>query len=162
MRAVCTAACLVAALTGASLAPAQGLPVKKTLTLEIAQNLAEGALASCRGSGYKVSVLIVDDGDHALLFLHDDGATNATSELAQLKAASVILLGRASGPPANLPAGAPVPPPVVPGTVNIQGGVPIMVDNQLIGAVAVSGAPGGDKDAACARAGLAKVADQLH
>ena len=62
---------------------------------------------------------------------------------------------------ANLPAGAPVPAPVVPGTINALGGIPIKVGDQLIGAVSVSGAPGGDKDAACANAGLAKVADKL-
>ena len=43
-----------------------------------------------------------------------------------------------------------------------MGGVPIKVGEATIGAVAVSGAPGGDKDAACANAGLAKVADKLR
>ena len=70
--------------------------------------------------------------------------------------------GRASGPPANLPAGTPAPPPVVPGTINAMGGMPIKVGDQLVGAVSVSGAPGGDKDAACANAALAKVADKLR
>ena len=78
-----------------------------------------------------------------------------------MKANSVMAFGRASGPPANLPAGQPVPPPVVPGTINAMGGVPIKVDNQMIGAVSVSGAPGGDKDAACANYALEKVADKL-
>ena len=45
--------------------------------------------------------------------------------------------------------------------INAQGGVPIKVGDQTIGAVAVSGAPGGDKDVACANAGLAKAADRL-
>ena len=63
--------------------------------------------------------------------------------------------------PALGPLGAPVPAPVLPGTINAMGGVPIKVGNQLIGAVSVSGAPGGDKDAACANAALAKVADKL-
>ena len=49
-----------------------------------------------------------------------------------------------------------------PGTINAQGGVPIKVGEATIGAVGVSGAPGGDKDAACANAALAKVADKLH
>ncbi len=63
-----------------------------------------------------------------------------------MKANSVIAFGRPSGPPANLPAGQPAPPPVLPGTINAQGGVPINVDNHMIGVVAVSSAPGGDKD----------------
>ena len=47
------------------------------------------------------------------------------------------------------------------GTINAMGGVPIKAGDQLVGAVSVSGAPGGDKDAACANAALAKVADKL-
>ena len=49
----------------------------------------------------------------------------------------------------------------IPGTINAQGGVPIKVGDQTIGAVAVSGAPGGNLDAACANAGIAKAADKL-
>jgi len=82
-------------------------------------------------------------------------------EIGRLKNNSVMAFGRASGPPANLPPGAPVPAPLLSDTINAMGGVPINVDGQLIGSVSVSGAPGGDKDAACAKAGLAKVADKL-
>ncbi len=42
-----------------------------------------------------------------------------------------------------------------------QGGLPIIVDGDVIGAVAVSGSPGGDKDEACAKAGLDKAASLL-
>jgi len=45
--------------------------------------------------------------------------------------------------------------------VGVGGGVPIRAGNEAIGAVGVSGAPGGEKDEACANAGLAKVADAL-
>jgi uncharacterized protein GlcG (DUF336 family) len=78
-----------------------------------------------------------------------------------MKNNSVMSFGRASGPPPNLAPGAAVPAPVVPGTINAMGGVPIKVGDQMIGSIAVSGAPGGDKDASCANAGLAKVADKL-
>jgi uncharacterized protein GlcG (DUF336 family) len=84
-----------------------------------------------------------------------------TVEVSRMKTNFVMLYGRPSGPPANLAPGAPLPYPPVPDIIFAQGGVPIKVGNQLIGAVAVSGAPGGDKDAACANAGLAKVADKL-
>jgi len=84
-----------------------------------------------------------------------------TIEVARLKANTAMAFGRPSAPPANLPPGTPAPPPLLPTTTNAMGGVPIKVGDQVIGAVAVSGAPGGDKDAACANAGLTKVADQL-
>jgi uncharacterized protein GlcG (DUF336 family) len=72
-----------------------------------------------------------------------------------------MAFGRPSGPPANLPPGTPAPAPIQPGTINAQGGLPIMAGGQLVGAISVSGAPGGDKDAACAKAALDKVQDKL-
>ena len=139
----------------------EGLPTQKVLTIDVAEAIAQGAMAQCRADGYKVTVTVVDGANILKAFLRDDGAGMATVEVGRMKANSVMAFGRPSGPPANLPAGAPVPAPVVPGTINAMGGVPIKVGNQLIGAVSVSGAPGGDKDAACANAALAKVADKL-
>ena len=51
--------------------------------------------------------------------------------------------------------------PNIEGTTGVAGGVPIRLGNDAIGAVGVSGAVGGDKDEACANAGIAKVADKL-
>src|SRR6516164_429373 len=140
---------------------AQGLPTMKMLTVDLAQAIAQEAMAKCRADGYKISVRVVDHANIEKAFLRDDGAGMATVQVATMKANSVMAFGRPSGPPPNLPAGAPVPAPVVPGTINAMGGVPIKVGDQVIGAVAVSGAPGGDKDAACANAALTKVADKL-
>jgi len=131
------------------------------LTVDVAQTIAQDAMAQCRANGYKVTVTVVDHANILKAFLRDDGAGMATVEVARMKANSVMAFGRPSGPPPGLPAGTPAPPPVVPGTINAMGGVPIKVGDQLIGAVAVSGAPGGEKDAACANAALAKVADKL-
>ena len=140
---------------------AQGLPTQKLLTIDVAQTIAQEAMMKCRADGYKVTVTVVDHANMLKAFLRDDGTNNASIEIGRMKINSVMAFGNPSGPPANLPAGAPVPPPILPGTANFQGGVPIKVGTQLIGAVSVSGAPGGDKDAACANAALAKVADKL-
>ena len=87
----------------------------------------------------------------------------ATIEVGRQKTNSVMAFnGRPSGPPASLPAGAPVPPPGLSGTSNAKGGLPIKAGDQLVGAVSVSGGGGGDGDVACASAGLAKVADKLR
>ena len=145
----------------AAMACAQGLPTQKVLTLDVAQTIAQEAMAKCRADGYKVTVTVVDSANILKAFLRDDGASMATVEVGRMKANSVMAFGRPSGPPANLPPGQPAPPPVLPGTINAMGGVPIKAGDQLIGAVSVSGAPGGDKDAACANAALAKVADKL-
>jgi uncharacterized protein GlcG (DUF336 family) len=137
------------------------LPTQKMLTIDVAETIAQESMAKCRADGYKVTVTVVDSGNVLKAFLRDDGAGNGTVEMGRMKANSVMAFGRPSGPPPNLPPGTPAPAPVLPGTVNAMGGVPIKVGDQLIGAVSVSGAPGGDKDAACANAALAKVADKL-
>lgn len=139
----------------------EGLPTQKVLTIDVAQMIAQDAMAQCRANGYKVTVTVVDGANILKAFLRDDGAGMATVEVGRMKTNSVMAFGRPSGPPANLAPGAPVPPPVLPGTINAMGGVPIKVGDQVIGAVSVSGAPGGDKDAACANAALAKVAEKL-
>jgi uncharacterized protein GlcG (DUF336 family) len=149
----------VAALSASMLA--QGLPTQKMLTIDVAQTIAQEAMMKCRADGYKVTVTVVDSANNLKAFLRDDGAALGTVEVGRMKINSVMAFGRPSGPPANLPAGTPVPPPLLPGTTNAAGGVPITVGGQLIGAVSVSGAPAGDKDVACANMGLTKVADKL-
>jgi len=145
----------------ATAALAQDLPSTKILTLDLAQTIAQEALAKCRADGYKVSVRVVDSANMEKAFLRDDGSNMVTVEVSQMKTNFVMYYGRPSGPPANLAPGAPLPYPSVPNIIYAAGGVPIKIGTQLLGAVSVSGAPGGDKDAACANAGLAKVADKL-
>src|SRR5207248_11453194 len=138
------------------------LPQSRVLTLEVAQTIAMEAMAKCRADGYKVTVLVVDGLNAPKAMLRDDGASASTTEVAKMKATATMLYNRPSGPAQPLPAGTTAPPATIPGTINAQGGVPIKVGEVTIGAVAVSGAPGGDKDAACANAGIAKAGDKLR
>jgi uncharacterized protein GlcG (DUF336 family) len=137
------------------------LPTTKVLTMDVAQIIAQGAMAKCRADGYKVTVLVVDAMNAPKAMIRDDGATPATAEVAKMKATATMLYNRPSGPTTPPPAGQAAPPATIPGTINAQGGVPIKIGEQTIGAVAVSGAPGGDRDAACANDGIAKAADKL-
>jgi len=134
---------------------------QKMVTVDMAQTMAQEAIAKCRADGYKVTVLVVDGLNAPKAMLRDDGATAATTEVAKMKATATLWYNRPSGPAQPLPPGTAAPPLPVPGTINAQGGLPIKVGDATIGAIAVSGAPGGDKDAACATAGLSKVADKL-
>lgn len=152
---------MLAAAAASTTAFAQ-LPSTKVLTLDVAHTIAQEAMAKCRADGYKVTVLVVDAQNAPKAMLRDDGASAATTEVAKMKATATMLYNRPSGPAQPPPAGTPAPPATIPGTINAQGGVPIKVDGMTIGAVAVSGAPGGEKDAACANAALAKVADKLR
>jgi len=149
----------MAALSAAAFA--QGLPTQKMITVDVAQDLAQEAMSACRANGYHVTVLVVDTLNMPKAMLRDDGAAPATTEIARMKATSTMLYNRPSGPAQPLPPGTAAPPLPIPGTINAQGGLPIKVGDATIGAIAVSGAPGGDKDAACATAALAKVADKL-
>jgi uncharacterized protein GlcG (DUF336 family) len=137
------------------------LPSTKVLTMDVAQAIAQEAMAKCRADGYKVTVLVVDAMNAPKAMLRDDGATPATTEVAKMKATATMLYNRPSGPAQPLPAGTAAPPATIPGTINAQGGVPIKVGDTTIGAVAVSGAPGGDKDAACATTALTKLESRL-
>ena len=124
---------------------AQGLPATKVLTFDLARTIAQEALAKCRSEGYKVTVRIVDGDNVVKVVLRDDDAVLTSAQTAQAKASAIVLspflAGRGGGNP------------------NV--GVPIRVANRTIGAVGVSGAPTGEKDAECANAGLSKVADRL-
>lgn len=137
------------------------LPVTKVLTMDAAEAIAQGAMAKCRADGYKVTVLVVDAMNSPKAMIRDDGAAPSTAEVAKMKATSTMLYNRPSGPTTPPPAGQPNPPATIPGTINAQGAVPIKIGEQTIGAVAVSGAPGGDKDLLCANAGVSKAADKL-
>jgi uncharacterized protein GlcG (DUF336 family) len=137
------------------------LPSSKILTLDVAQAIAQEALTKCRADGYHVTVLVVDGLNAPKALVRDDGATASTTEVAKMKATATMLYNRPSGPAQPPAPGTTAPPATIPGTINAQGGVPIKVGDATIGAVAVSGAPGGDKDAACARSALDKLADRL-
>ncbi len=144
------------------------LPSQKMLTVELAETIAQEAMAKCRADGFKVTVTVVDHANMLKAFLRDDGAAMATIEVGRMKTNSVMAFGRPSGPPPpppNMPPGTAPPTGggiALPGTINAAGGMPIKAGDQLIGAVSVSGAPGGDKDVVCANAALAKVADKLR
>ena len=154
-------AVLCAAIAALSTRGFAQLPTSRVLTLDVAEAIAQEAMARCRADGYKVTVLVVDSLNAPKAMIRDDGATASTTEVAKMKATATMLYNRPSGPITPPPAGTAAPPATIPGTINAQGGVPIKVGEVTIGAIAVSGAPGGDRDAACANAGIAKAAGRL-
>src|SRR5882762_2237554 len=153
---------VAAAVAALSTSMSAQLPTSKVLTLDVADAIAREAMVRCRADGFKGTVLVVDSLNAPKALLRDDGATASTTEVAKMKATATMLYNRPSGPATPPPAGQAAPPATIPGTINAQGGIPIKVGEATIGAVAVSGAPGGDKDAACANAGIAKAADRLR
>lgn len=138
----------------------QELITQKVLSLDVALAIAHGALDQCRADGYKVSVTIVDGAGLVKVQMHDDGAGPHTMDFSRKKAYSAFTFKRTSADTGKAWAAAP-PAPLIADAVGTAGGVPIKAGNDVIGAVGVSGAPGGEKDEACSNAGIAKVAAKL-
>jgi len=145
----------------ATASQAQSLVTEKSLSVEAALAVAHGALEKCHADGYRVSLTILDNSGLVKLQVRGDGTGPHTLEHSRRKAYTALTFKRTSGETAKAWAAATTPPPVIEGTVGAQGGVPIKAGNEVIGAIGISGAPGGEKDEACAVAGITTIADLL-
>lgn len=158
----------LAAATLPSPAPAQvnrgAAPLPLTLAIEAAQE----AIAACAAQGWPVTVSVVDVNGVQRLLLRADHATIHTDVTAFRKAYTVATLGPifrfdASSVFAQTVAANPgaLPLTTVPNVIALAGGVAVKRGEEIVAAIGVGGAPGGDRDEACARAGLARIAGRL-
>jgi len=151
----------VVSLPTRQIAPPQQLPIQKVLSVDAALTIAHAALDKCYADGYRVSLTILDNSGLIKVQVRGDGTGPHTLEHSRRKAYTALTFKRTSAETAKAWASSPTPPPVIEGTVAAAGGVPIKAGNEVIGAIGVSGAPGGEKDEACAAAGISKIADLL-
>lgn len=161
---------LAAALvTGASGAIAQGVVNSPRLSAALANELVGETVAICASRGYKVWAVVVNlDGVRQAL-LRGDGAPIHSQDNAYYKAysAASLTLGRNEGSTGEVAArmakSAPstVPQTPLPNVTYGVGGVTIKAGGQAIGAIGVSGAPGGGLDEACAREAMAKIESRM-
>jgi uncharacterized protein GlcG (DUF336 family) len=154
------AACAALVCSASSLVLAQELITQKALSLDAAQAIARGAVETCRANGYHVTVTVIDANGTMKAFLRDDGTAPHTIDFSLRKAYTALTFRRTSAETGKAWEANP-PAPNIAGTVGTAGGVPIRLGMEVIGAIGVSGSPGGDKDEVCANAGIAKIADQL-
>ena len=162
MRRVRLAALASLSVLATSPALAQAPQVEKNVSMAMALAIIQGTLEQCTKDGYKVSVVIVDKAGNVAASVRGDGTNPHTMEFGRLKAYTSRTRGQTSLEFMKLtsdPANAYLKQ--IPNTVAVGGGVPIKAGSEVIGAVGVSGAPGGEKDEVCANAGIAKVADAL-
>ena len=141
---------------------AQNVVNEATVSTDAALQIAEAALAQCRKDGQKVTVSVVDHAGREKIRVRDDGAaphtevhsfrkayTAATYRMPSAEYAKRVTEVRALGPV------------LLPNITTAAGGVPIRAGERVIGAVGISGTPGsaggGEHDAKCAEAGIAKV-----
>jgi len=158
MRFVSLAVVASASVLVAGPALAQAPQVEKNVSMAMSMAVMQGALDQCTKDGYKVSVVIVDKGGNVAASVRGDGTGPHTMEFARMKAYTARTRNQTSLQTMKLledPANAFIRQ--IPNVVGVGGGVPIRVGNEVIGAVGVSGAPGGEKDEVCANAGIAKV-----
>ena len=162
MRVVSLALLASASILAAGPARAQAPQVEKNVSMAMSIAIIQGVLEQCTKDGYKVSVTIVDKGGNVAAQVRGDGTGPHTMEFSRLKAYTARTRNQTSLQTMKMledPANAFIRQ--IPGVVGVGGGVPIKAGNETIGAVGVSGAPGGEKDEVCANAGIAKVADAL-
>ena len=147
-----------------SLARAEDATVTyKSLTPEVALEAAQAALKQCRTDGYQVSVAVVDRFGETQVLLRDRFAGLPANRTAVDKAwTSVGFRADTSQLAASIKDGT-LDPRLAnrPRMAMLGGALKIEAAGTLVGAIGVSGAPGGDKDEKCARAGLDAIQDRL-
>jgi uncharacterized protein GlcG (DUF336 family) len=150
----------IAAVAGSANAQ---LVTHKDLSVTTAVAIAQTAVQTCKAQGYNVSAHVLGRSGEVLVAMRGDDTGPHTLENSMKKAWTA----RAQRAPSVNFANAVKMNPTV-GAIHLtnmvpaQGGLPIMVGEDVIGAVGVSGAPGGDKDEACAKSGIDKVAGDLR
>jgi uncharacterized protein GlcG (DUF336 family) len=159
-------ACGAAALTGP--AAAQTANYHYVLPLNLAVEAASEGVRVCAQNGYQVTATVVDMDGVTQVELRGDGATVHTKESSYDKAYAVVTMGPifnfdTSGAFYELTKTNPYAPRLatVTNVMALPGAVAFKSKGVIIGALGVGGAPGGDKDEVCARAGVAKVADRI-
>src|SRR6516225_6758240 len=115
------------------------LSTKKILTLEGAKQIAAAAQAEAQKNNWRMVIAIVDDGGHLIYLERMDGTQIASVLVAQEKAACAIRFKRPTKALEEVVAGGRIVVMKLPGAVPVEGGVPIVVEGQFVGAIGVSG-----------------------
>jgi uncharacterized protein GlcG (DUF336 family) len=141
---------------------AQGVVMQRNVSLPLAKTIAEAAMAACAEKGYHTAVAVVDRAGQILVLLRDERSAPQVVEMARRKAYTARMFRsttmdfqkRTADNPAY--AGQRMLTDILP----LSGGVPIKVGDDTIGAVGSAGSTL-EQDDACAKAGVAKVAELL-
>ncbi len=155
-------ALILMALLIAAPATAADIVNFKTVSMELARDLAQAAVDACRANGYQVAAIVVSRNGDPQAMLRDSMAPRYTMQIAREKAEAVILSGVASSEFRRNRQDIRMEMNHVKGILVLEGGLPIRSGGSLLGALGVSGAPGGDKDEACAQAALNKLQERLE
>jgi len=135
------------------------LPIQR-LSLDMALKAAQETLEACRKEGVNVAVTIVDRGGHPQVVLRDTLAMDLTLAISRQKAYTAMSFNTSTGDLEGRYKGA-YGVPKIDGVIVARGGLPITGGGAILGGIGVSGAPSGELDEKCARAGLEAIAFEL-
>lgn len=136
------------------------MPLTRTmpvLTLEAAKRAASAAEAEAVGRGWTVAVAVVDPNGGLMLFHSLDGTQAGSQDIAVLKARTAARFKRPTKALEDGIAGGRIALLTIPGLLALEGGVPIVVGGQIVGAIGVSGMTSAE-DGVVAAAGIAALA----
>jgi uncharacterized protein GlcG (DUF336 family) len=155
----------LAVFTGVNALAADALPTEtfKMLTVDLALEAAQAAIAACKAQGYAVTVTVADRLGQPKILIVRDGPQGVGTESTRRKAYTAARMRVST---ADFTKRISTPGAFNPAQFDSQlatgpGGVPIKAGDETIGGIAVAGAPGGDKDEACAQGGVTKISDRL-
>jgi len=140
------------------------------MPMNLALKAAQTAVQSCAEKGYPVNAFVVDTSGLVIIQLRGDHATVHTKDSAFRKAYTVVTMGPIFGLDrtsdfvqlvAKYPNGTGAQLASAPNVVALPGAVAIKRGSEIVAGLGVGGSPGGDKDEACAAAGVAAIADQV-
>lgn len=143
--------------TGSSFAESPIVEIPR-LTLNSALKIAKTALLTCQHKGISVAVTLLDRGGNVQVILRDTLASDLTLAISRDKAYTALSFNT---PTADLGERAKSPLGRMPRMAMFAGGLPIHAGGTLVGAIGVSGAPSGDTDAICAKAGVDSLQTDL-
>ena len=145
-------------------APAEGLLSTKRLSASLAAEAVAAAVQACTQKNYHVAAVLLDYSGVQQASLRGDGAGNQNILTANDKAFTATTFGQDTADIVKRSQGGGSVSSSfskIPHLILASGGVVIKIGDEVIGAIAVSGAPGGDNDALCAKAGLHKIKDRM-
>ena len=133
-----------------------------SIGMDLARDVANEAILACRKNGYHVSAVVVDRHGLIRAALRDDLASRFTLEIAERKANMTVMAWNDSGQFKKARPDIRQELNHIGGLIVMEGGMKIVSGGYNIGAVGVSGAPGGEKDAACAKKALKKLNGRIE
>ena len=161
MRFMLQAAIATFTVLGSSGASAQALVAERGISLNTAIELATTSLERCRADGYKVTITVLNHHARTAVVLSEDGVNPHTVENSLRKAYTAFTTRAASVEMGKRAQPGLASFMLLDKITALEGGLPIFAGKDLVGSVGISGAPGGEKDAACAQAGIDKIAKAL-